>query len=258
MMPPDNYFAGVFDRAAMHFFDIAILNSGLALLLLCALAGYGILFVLFSRLAPAKAPVYAGAIVALALAVYWLWLDQSLHAANRYYMRTVLVIVTPALGVLAALFALNADDRLNLPTPRLSSRISSLTGRAVSQAITGAFVLLVLVHIVETAKFAIAWSKYKNAVAIFATGTAADPELGDLHFVSSERIGTDLNRLSWNSTTPFLSVLLAKFEPNRLVIDPSGNYFWLSCKAAMASYNANRFVPAESRRLLLVYACLHR
>ena len=32
--------------------------------------------------------------------------------------------------------------------------------------------------------------------------------------------------------SPYLSVVLSNFSPNRLVIDPAGNYFWLSCATA--------------------------
>jgi len=44
----------------------------------------------------------------------------------------------------------------------------------------------------------------------------------------------------------------------QLVVDPSDNYFWLSCKTATASLNADRAVPVETRRLLQIHACLHR
>jgi hypothetical protein len=91
-----------------------------------------------------------------------------------------------------------------------------------------------------------------------ATGETSDPALGEARFVSSTRVGPDLNRMSWNSTTPYLSVILTKFAPTRLVVDPSGNYFWLSCKTATANLNAPRAVPAQSRELLRVYACQHR
>jgi hypothetical protein len=88
---------------------------------------------------------------------------------------------------------------------------------------------------------------------------ASDPALGDAHFVSSHRIDAHLNRLSWFSTTHFLSVLLApKFTPSRLVVDPSANFFWLSCKTATANFIAKRVLPSESRRLVQVYSCLHR
>jgi hypothetical protein len=90
-------------------------------------------------------------------------------------------------------------------------------------------------------------------------GTASDPALGDRHFVSSARIDARLNRLSWSSTTHFLSVLLAPdFAPARLVVDPGNNYIWLSCRMAVASEQAERAIPAQSRRLVRVHACLHR
>ena len=77
--------------------------------------------------------------------------------------------------------------------------------------------------------------------------------------MSSERIGSDLNRLAWSSTTPFLSVLVApKFAPAKLVVDPSENYFWLSCKTATANEEADRVIPVQTRRLVRIHACLHR
>ena len=119
--------------------------------------------------------------------------------------------------------------------------------------------VVMLVHAVETAKFVSAWSDYKDAVRRLATGTASDPALGDPRFVSSARIDAALNRLSWFSTTPYLSVLLAPdFLPERLVIDPEGDYFWLSCATATANEQAVRAFPLEGRRLIRVFSCLHR
>jgi hypothetical protein len=89
-------------------------------------------------------------------------------------------------------------------------------------------------------------------------GDASDPALGDPHFVSSDRIASDLNRLSWFSTIPYLSVIVADFRPNRLVIDPAGNYFWLSCATAAANAQAARAVPPRGRELVRIYSCLHR
>jgi hypothetical protein len=82
--------------------------------------------------------------------------------------------------------------------------------------------------------------------------------LGNPRFVSSQRIASDLNRLSWFSTTPYLSAIVANFVPNRLVIDPAGNYFWLSCDTATANDTAARAVPKEARDLVRIYSCLHR
>jgi len=57
----------------------------------------------------------------------------------------------------------------------------------------------------------------------------------------------------------YLSVLVTpRFAPARLVIDPDPDYFWLSCTTATANEEADRSVPAESRRLVRVHACLHR
>ena len=258
IFPPGDYFAGVLVRAALSFFDPAILTVDLVLLLFATIAGYGIVFLVFTRLAPAKAPIYAAAIVAVALAIYWLWFDHALHASNRYYMRTVLVIAAPLFGVLAALYALNAEDRLMLAKPVLTRVMAAITRRVSARAITAAFLLVMLVHAVETVKFVTAWVNYKAAVLALATGAASDPALGDPHFVSSGRIGADLNRLSWFSTTQYLSVIVAKFAPTHLVVDPANNYFWLSCETATANFKAERAVPAESGALVRTYACLHR
>ena len=256
MLPPDDYFAAVYVRAALDFFDASLLHSELLLLLAAVLAGYGLVFVILRRLAPAKAHIYAAAMVAIGLAVYWLRLDHAIHAENRYYMRTVFVIVTPILGGLAAVFAADQGGWV-FATPM--RRFRTLASPALARAIAGAFVLVMLVHAVETEKFIAAWTKYKAAVTALATGTASDPALGDARFVSSARIGADLNRLAWYSTTPYLSIILAKFAPTRLVMDPrTENYFWLSCETATANLKANRVVPVETRKLVQIFSCLHR
>jgi hypothetical protein len=115
-----------------------------------------------------------------------------------------------------------------------------------------------LVHVVETVKFVVAWKDYKAAVAALAMSDESDPALGNSRFVSSERIPAGLSRLSWFSTTPYLSVVVAHFMPNRLVIDPAGNYFWLSCDTATANAKAISATSAESRDLVRIYSCLHR
>jgi hypothetical protein len=115
-----------------------------------------------------------------------------------------------------------------------------------------------LVYVVETAKFVSDWTSYKAAVKALAIGTASDPSLGDSHFVSSDRIGAHLNRLSWFSTTQYLSIIVADFAPSRLVIDPANNYFWLSCVTATSNSNAARLIPIASRNFVKLYSCLHR
>jgi hypothetical protein len=257
--PPDPYVAIVLHRAALHVFDVTILAGRLIMLLVITLASYGIAFYVVRRLSAAKASICAASMVALGLAAYWLWFDATLHTDNRYYLRTVLLIATPVLGVLAAAYALRADGRLNFAIPFMRRPMAALATGAVTRLAAGAIVLVTLVHIVETEKFVRAWRDYEVAVRTLATGALSDPALGDPHFVSSDRIDPDLNRLSWPSTTHFLSVLLApRFAPARLVIDPSANYFWLSCATATANQKADRAVPEESRLLVRVHACLHR
>jgi hypothetical protein len=258
--PPDAYYAPVFARAALHFFDPAILDSALLLLLLATIAGYSAALVVGRKCAPSKAVPYAGLTVIVALLSYWLWFDHQLHASDRYYMRTVLVVVTPMFGVLAGVHALDADAGPNLPALRWLQRLLKAgPGSSVAGTVCGAFLLVMLVLAVETTKFVVAWTDYESAVRALALGPASDRELGDMRFVASTRIGASLNRLSWNSTTPFLSVLLAPgLAPSRLVVDPAANYFWLSCETATESLEADRAIPEQSRRLVRIESCLHR
>jgi hypothetical protein len=256
MLPPDQYYAGVFLRAALHFFDFSIFQAAIVVLLFAALAGYGILFLAISRLAPDRAYLDAAVLVAIMLAIYWLAFDHAIHASGRYYLRTALVVVTPAFGAVAALWAMSADGRLAF-SPSPMRAMTTLRDRA-ALPLAAIFMLLTLVHAVETGKFVAAWRDYRTAVATLAIGDSSDPVLGDGRFVSSDRIADDLNRLSWFSTTPYLSVALANFRPDRLVIDPAGNYFWLSCAAATANAKAARVTPEAGRDLIRIYSCLHR
>ena len=256
--PPDAYFADAYRRAALHFFDLTIFKVNVVLVLLATVAGYALAWLALVRAVPGKAHLYAAVIVAVALGVYWLAFDHALHASNRYYLRTALVVATPALGMLAALYALRAEGRLNLPIAGVERAMTALTCGIATRALAGLFVLVTLVHAVETGKFVAAWNQYKAAVRALATGATSDPALGDPRFVSSQRIGADLNRLSWFSTTQYLGAVLANFAPARLVIDPTGNYFWLTCETATANARAQRAVPADVRELVRVHACQHR
>jgi hypothetical protein len=255
--PPDDYVGDALRRAAWHVFDPSILTGDLVLLLFGALASYVIAFLLLRRLASTEAAIYAGAAVVVMLVAYWMWFDQALHAGNRYYLRTVVLIATPMLGVRAAVRALDAEGRLRMPLP---SRLMELfTSDGAARCAAGAVVLILLVHAVETAKFIRAWTDYKGAVVSLAMSATSDPALGDPRFVSSERINPALNRLAWSSTTHFLSVLVASgLAPRRLVVDPNASYFWLACETATANRDADRAVPLGSRELVRVYACLHR
>jgi hypothetical protein len=257
MLPPDEYFAEVLLRAALHFFDLSIFEVPIVLLLFAVLAGYGVVFQALSQLTPDRAYLYAALIVISALASYWLWFDHSVLASNRYYLRTALVIVTPAFGALAVLSTWPGNRQPAFPFQRLQ-RAMRAAQRWDTRPLAAVFIVLTLVHLVETAKFVTSWTSYRAAVAALATSNDSDPGLGDPRFVSSERISADLNRLSWFSTTPYLSVLVANFAPSRLVVDPAGNYFWLSCATATANSKAISATPAAGRELVRIYSCLHR
>jgi hypothetical protein len=256
---PDDYIAGVLAAAAYKFIDIRNLAQPAFLLLLAALAGHGVAVVLLQRLQPIKAHVYAGLVCVIALAVYWVWFDRSLLTEARYNLRTVLLIMTPVFGILAVVYAMQDDERRRSPFPSLAQMALAAENSLNPRAIAGAIILMMLVYAVETAKFVWTWTEYKVAVRMLAIGADSDPALGNAQFVSSRRLGADLNRLSWNSTTPYLSVLVAPgLAPARLVVDPGAGYFWLSCETATKSEQTSTAIPAEGRRLIRLYACFHR
>jgi len=266
-LPPGDYYASIIPAAATNFFDLQrLLDSEFFMLLVAALAAYGFVVLAIRQIAPTPAPVMAFGVVALALAVYWLWFDHALHTQDRYYVRTAIFFATPVLGGLAVLRALRAEDALHLPArwmqrlaTVLADAVAAMGQGAAARAAAGAIVVLTLAHGVETGKFVTGWTRYEAAVRALAMGSVSDPALGDARFVSSDRIDPDTNRLEWQTTTQFLSVLVAPgYLPRRLVIDPTAGYFWLSCARATATEQADLPLPVESRRLIRAYSCLHR
>jgi hypothetical protein len=257
LFPPDYYYAAVFYRAALHFFDLAILTQGTGVLA-GALAGYGIAVLALRRMSPGYAPLCAAALVAAALAFYWLRFDNSPVAEDRYYMRTVLLVGTAMSGVVAAAYAVRAEGGFD-GRAVLSRAMAAVAGGACAQALVGALTLVLLIHAVETARFVEAFTQYRIAVRALAMGAETDRALGDPQFVSAARIHGDLDPLAWPSTTHFLSVLVAPdLAPRHLVVDPRANYFWISCRTAMRNQDTNRALPAHSRLLVRLHACLHR
>jgi hypothetical protein len=258
VIPPDDYISGVLASAAYRFIDIGNLEQPVLLVLLGVLWDYMIASFVLRRFG-AAAPLYAAALCAAALTVYWLWFDASLLSDARYQLRTVLLIATPALGLAAAVHTMGEEARRNFPFRFFTPLASAIEKRLDPQIILGAIALIVLVHVVETTKFVRAWEEYKSAVRALATGADADPALGSPVFVSSKRLGAEINRLAWNSTTPYLSVLVAPgFMPKRLVVDPSTGYFWLSCATATTSEQSSTAIPMQARELIRNYSCLHR
>jgi hypothetical protein len=257
VLPPDDYYAGVLLRAALHFLNADIFKVEIVVLLLAALTGYGLIFAAISMISPQRASIYSLAIVVVSLSIYWLQFDHSVHASSRYYLRTVLVLLTPMFGAAAALSAMTGDGVTFRRFAGLQHILIS-PGRQALRVLAGMFAIVMLIHAVETEKFVAAWTEYRTAVAELATGQDADPTLGNPQFVSSERIPPRLTALAWFSTIPYLSVVLANFSPRRLVIDPAGNYFWLSCATATRNKDAGRAVPVQPRELVRIYSCLHR
>ncbi len=256
---PDDYFAPVLARAAWHVFDWRICISRMVLLFATALGGYAVLCYGLRRITPRHAPLYAVAIVAVFLASYWVYAINPVHAERRYYLRTLLILFTPVAGILAAAFALQAQGLLQRQVPYLTQLTDRLKDTSAIRAILGAIAVVMVIHIVETGKFVTAWSDYRIAVRKLAMGTASDPSLGDARFVSSARIDRELNRLSWWSTTPYLSVLVTPdLAPARIVFAPDANYFWLSCETATRSAHAQNPVPQDVRHLIAKYSCKHR
>ena len=256
-LPPDDYYADAFLRAALHFFDLEIFKVGLVLVLLTAVIGYGAMVIPLSIWLPRRACISALGLLLGLLAIYWLRFDHSIHASSRYYLRTALVIATPLLGALAAITAMAREGIvLNRPARLRYTLISPRDGTLC--ALASIFLVVNLIHAIETGKFVASWMDYRDAIAGLAMGSESDPALGDPRFVSAERISPTLAPLSWFSTIPYLSIILSNFSPNRLVIDPAGNYFWLSCETATRSKDAELAVPEQTRELVRVYSCLHR
>lgn len=255
--PPDDYYADVFLRAALNFFDPAILEVRIVLVLLAAVIAYGAVFMLLSKWLPRQACICALAILLASLTIYWLHFDHSLHADSRYYLRTALVIGIPLLGGLAAITAMIKEGVDLKALARWRPGVISRRGRSLCALASILFVVTVI-HVVETGKFVASWVDYRDAVAMLAISGQSDARLGDPRFVSAERIRPALASVSWFSTVPYLSIILSNFAPNRLVIDPAGNYFWLSCETATKSRDAALVVPLPARELVRVYSCLHR
>ena len=256
---PDDYIADVLSAAAFKFIDIRNLTQPAFLSLLAVLAGYGSVVALLRWMKTANSEGFGVAACAAALGIYWIWFDDSLLTSGRYNLRTLMLIMIPSFGVIASVHAMDDTERHSSPFPFLPSWTTAVEAATNPRVAAGALLLIMLIHAVETTKFVLAWSDYKAAVRALAAGTISDPQLGDPFFVSSSRIGAELNRLSWNSTTPYLSVLLAPgLELTRLVVDPDARYFWLSCKTARQSEASSTAIPAAARRLVRIHACLHR
>ena len=191
------------------------------------------------------------------LSIYCLKFDHSVLASSRYYLRTALVLLIPVFAAMATLSAMTEEEFAFQTLVRLRCALLSWSEQTACASVA-AFLIVTSIHVVETGKFVTAWVDYRAAIATLAAGNESDPSLGNPRFVSSVRASRDLAPLAWFSTIPYLSLVLANFSPNRLVIDPAGNYFWLSCATATQNREADRAVPLQARDLVRIYSCLHR
>jgi len=257
--PPDPYYAKIVPRIALNFIDVRSLAGDLLQVLGTALAMYLTFFVIFRRTFPDNAHVIAAISVAVVLAIYWWRFDYGLHTSERYALRTALLITTPIFGATASLLAQSSQSVTSGMLGACATRTATWVRSVDVRAAMGALLVIYLVHSVETVKFVRAWSNYKSAIVALTAGHVSDPELGGLRFASSRRIPGDLNRLAWQSTTQYLSLLLApNFEASRIVVDPDAGYYWLGCQIALGIENEESAIPREDRHLIRLLECRHR
>src|SRR4029077_18485878 len=127
VLPPDDYYTDAFLRAALHFFDLEIFKIEVVVLLAAVIA-YGAILTLLSVWLPKWACICALGILLALLSIYWLHFDHSVHASSRYYLRTVLVIVTPLLCTLGAFAALASDGMIFNRPAKLCHALVSPSG----------------------------------------------------------------------------------------------------------------------------------
>lgn len=257
-LPPDAYFAPVFARARQHFFDPQVFTTGIFARVALAIAGLGLSMILLRRLSAVAAAMLSVLVVAGALSVCWLVDPPPLHAENRYYLRTALVLLTPAFAIAAVLLAIPTTN-----APPLLARLANVLQRVADSprliAFAGAaLILTTVIHAVETARFVTAWSAYTAEIRhLVSDPPDAARDAGP--FVSSARISPALQPLAWSSTTPFLSVLVAPdLSPSRLVVDPAAGYFWLTCSQSRQNEAVGQTVPKHALALIRDYSCRYR
>lgn len=233
LVVPDPYVAEVMARVARSFADPSNLAPPVVLLALGGLAAFA------AGLALRRGVGVALGLAAAALALAWLLLDVPVHGWARYFVRSLVFLLVPALALLAALRA-----RAWLPC------CESWAAPAL-----GALAVVTLVHAVELARFVALWRPYVASVGALAMSDESDPALGDAAFVSAARLPPRFAPMGWHSTTPFLSVLAAPgLAPRRLVVDPAVGYWWFDCAGA----SRPTALPAETAALVRRYACRYR
>ena len=82
------------------------------------------------------------------------------------------MILTPLLGVVAALAAMTKEGIVSARWASLQNAFFSPGGRTLCAA-ASVFVVVSLIHAVETVKFVASWSDYRNAIVVLATSSNA-------------------------------------------------------------------------------------
>ena len=211
-----------------------------------ATLAYDIAVLLLRRISPHRTYAYAVVACICMLAVYWFWFDRSLLTEGRYNLRTILLIATPAFGMVATVHAMDGEARRKSLLPFLA-RLASAIERAMNpRLIAGAFVLTMLVHTVETAKFVWAWSEYKTAIRQLATSTESDPRSATRYLYRQRRVGPASTGCRGIRRRLICRYCRARSCTQRGSSSIRHHFFWPSCKRRNGS-EADQHRTSRSR-----------
>lgn len=257
-LQPGEYTGSAIARAAMYFLMFENWGQRAVFWALFAAAGSFALAYAAGAMAGRHGIAIAALASVVAVAAAFAIIDPPAHGAQRYGVRiVVLSLLALAAGVASLAHARSEGTGrwlLAFEPQWLGARLHRLTAPALA-----ALIVTFALHVTEEARFISAWRTYIADVRALAMGDASDPQLGDAAYVSTQRLPARRDEMWWNSTTLYLSIMLAPgFEPMRLVIDPTGGYFWLNCKAATQSRDQYSPMPRSTRALVATFACKNR
>ena len=128
LFPPDFYYAAVFYRAALHFFDLTILTQGTGVLA-GALAGYGIAVLALRRVCPSYAPLCAAVLVAGGVGLLLAELRPSAARGGPLLHAHRAAVGTAMFGVVGGGRCRLDRGRPRRALPRLARAVGSLRRR---------------------------------------------------------------------------------------------------------------------------------
>lgn len=252
---PDAQISPVLMTAAFNFIDPANFLKPVVAELLVAVLGPVLLSSAFRRMGLAKPGPLALAVTLALFTLYWSSIDRSLLAEDRYFLRTAVFYLTPVFGLVALIGILQGEGmRFRELEPWLQADRWAWTTAWRPLAI-GALGLVVLVHGVETVKFAKGWREYTYVVRRLSAPGTGPATADETASVLSSRIPARLNEFSWSSTTHYLSVVAAPdLNPARLIVSADEGYHWITC--SLAKRHVGRLtVPRKARKLVETHAC---